>query len=80
MPAVARGAVFPMDLVEFFKSSNNSNSGGSNSCRTTIGMNHDELHAALKAKTAEQRFVAAYVVGEKRLNWPKDLIPLHGRK
>jgi len=42
----------------------------------TIEMSDDELRAALKSKNAEQRCVAAYVVGERRLPWHNDLIPL----
>jgi hypothetical protein len=41
-----------------------------------IDMSEAELRAALKSKSEEERFVAAYVVGERRLRWPDDLIPL----
>jgi hypothetical protein len=43
---------------------------------STIQMSEEELRDALKAPQPEQRFAAAYVVGEKRLHWPQDLIPL----
>ena len=39
-------------------------------------MSEAELRAALQSKSDEERFVAAYVVGERRLRWPDDLIPL----
>ena len=39
-------------------------------------MSEDELGAALRSQQAEQRFVLAYVVGERRLEWSADLIPL----
>jgi hypothetical protein len=42
----------------------------------TIEMSEGELRAALKAAAPEQRFAAAYVVGEKRLTWTKELIKL----
>jgi HEAT repeat protein len=35
-----------------------------------------ELRAALMSKGADERFMAAYVIGERRLRWPTDLIPL----
>src|SRR5687768_12485656 len=35
-----------------------------------------ELKAALQSKVDDDRFMAAYVVGEKRLRWPHELIPL----
>ncbi|HEX3149676.1 MAG TPA: hypothetical protein VHR66_16490 [Gemmataceae bacterium] len=34
------------------------------------------MRAALTSKIADERFMAAFVVGEKRLRWPSDLIPL----
>ena len=41
-----------------------------------LDLNDDELRCNLKSRSAEERFVAAYVIGEKRLPWPEDLIPL----
>jgi hypothetical protein len=41
-----------------------------------IDMSEAELRAALRSKSHEERFVAAYVVGERRLRWAQDLIPL----
>src|SRR4051794_2175436 len=43
---------------------------------STIQMSEGELRDALKAARPEQRFAAAYVVGEKRLGWHEDLVPL----
>jgi len=37
-------------------------------------MNESELRAALRSPAPEQRFAAAYVAGERRLNWRKELI------
>jgi HEAT repeat protein len=43
---------------------------------TTIDMTESELRAALKHRSVDQRFAAAYVVGERLLEWPQELIPL----
>jgi HEAT repeat protein len=44
--------------------------------REALDMSEDELRAALKSPIANQRFAAAYAVGERRLFWQDDLIPL----
>jgi hypothetical protein len=44
--------------------------------REALDMSEDELRAALKSKIANERFVAAYAVGERRLFWQDDLNPL----
>jgi hypothetical protein len=44
--------------------------------RDALDMSEVELRAALKSPIANQRFVAAYAVGERRLFWQDDLIPL----
>jgi hypothetical protein len=44
--------------------------------QTTIDMSEAELRAALKSRSPDRRFVAAYVVGERMLEWQSDLIPL----
>ncbi len=41
-----------------------------------LNMSEDELKAALKSKLADERFVAAYAVGERRLRWPLLIIPI----
>jgi len=41
-----------------------------------LDKSESELRAALGSKVADERFMAAFVVGEKRLRWPQDLIPL----
>lgn len=41
-----------------------------------IDQSEAELKAALKGDNAERRFTAAFVVGDRRLPWHKDLIPL----
>jgi hypothetical protein len=41
-----------------------------------LDLNDDELRHNLKSHSAEERFVAAYVIGEKRLPWPEELIPV----
>ena len=41
-----------------------------------IDQSEAELKAALKGDNAEKRFMAAFVVGDRRLPWQKDLIPL----
>jgi hypothetical protein len=43
---------------------------------TTIEMSESELRAALKHRSVDRRFAAAYVVGERLLEWPNDVIPL----
>lgn len=43
---------------------------------TTIEMSESELRATLKHRSLDRRFAAAYVVGERLLEWPNDLIPL----
>jgi hypothetical protein len=43
---------------------------------TTIEMSESELRATLKHRSVARRFAAAYVVGERLLEWPSDLIPL----
>jgi hypothetical protein len=43
---------------------------------TTIEMSEPELREALKYRSGDRRFAAAYVVGERLLEWPDDLIPL----
>jgi hypothetical protein len=43
---------------------------------TTVEMSEPELRAALKHPSAERRFVATYVVGERLLEWQKDLFRL----
>jgi hypothetical protein len=40
----------------------------------TLDLNEDELRAALRSRKASRRFVAAYVVGDRRLMWTKELI------
>jgi hypothetical protein len=42
---------------------------------TTIEMSEPELRAALRHRSGDRRFAAAYVVGERLLEWPEDLIP-----
>jgi HEAT repeat protein len=42
----------------------------------TIEMSEPELRASLKHRASDRRFAAAYVVGERLLGWPEDLIPL----
>jgi len=42
----------------------------------TIELSEPELRAALKHRTADRRFAAAYVVGERLLEWQQDLLPL----
>jgi hypothetical protein len=37
-------------------------------------MSEEELRAALRSPAAELRFVAAHAVGDRRLDWPADLI------
>jgi len=44
--------------------------------RTAIDASEDELRADLKSPAAVNRFLAAYAVGERRLFWQDDLIPL----
>jgi len=44
--------------------------------RDALDMSEEELRAALKSTNARKRFVAAYAVGERRLFWQDDLIPL----
>jgi HEAT repeat protein len=41
-----------------------------------IDQSEAELKAALKGDNTEKRFMAAFVVGDRRLPWQKDLIPL----
>ncbi|HJZ94224.1 MAG TPA: HEAT repeat domain-containing protein [Gemmataceae bacterium] len=41
-----------------------------------IDLSEEELRAALRSEAAERRFMAAYVVGDRRLPWHADLIPL----
>jgi HEAT repeat protein len=43
---------------------------------TTVEMSEPELRAALKHPSAERRFVATYVVGERMLRWQRDLFKL----
>jgi HEAT repeat protein len=43
---------------------------------TTVEMSEPELRAALKHPSAERRFAATYVVGERLLEWQKDLFRL----
>ena len=43
---------------------------------TTVEMSEPELRAALKHPSTERRFVATYVVGERLLEWQKDLFRL----
>lgn len=43
---------------------------------TTVEMSEPELRAALKHRSVDRRFAAAYVVGERLLEWPNDLVPL----
>jgi HEAT repeat protein len=43
---------------------------------TTIEMSEPELRATLKHPSAERRFVATYVVGERLLEWQTDLLRL----
>ncbi|HZY86713.1 MAG TPA: HEAT repeat domain-containing protein [Gemmataceae bacterium] len=43
---------------------------------TTVEMSEPELRATLKHRSSDRRFAAAYVVGERLLGWPEDLIPL----
>jgi hypothetical protein len=42
----------------------------------TLDLNEAELRAALQSPSAERRFVAAHVVGDRRLMWTKELIGL----
>jgi HEAT repeat protein len=42
----------------------------------TVEMSEPELRATLKHRSSDRRFAAAYVVGERLLGWPEDLIPL----
>jgi hypothetical protein len=44
--------------------------------RAALDASEDELRAALKSPVAVNRVVAAYAVGERRLPWQDDLIPL----
>jgi HEAT repeat protein len=44
--------------------------------RAALDASEDELRAALKSAVPANRFVAAYAVGERRLPWQDDLIPL----
>jgi hypothetical protein len=39
-------------------------------------MSESDLRKALKHKFRDRRFVAAYMVGERLLDWPNDMIPL----
>lgn len=41
-----------------------------------LEMSEGELRAALQSKRPDERFVAAYAVGERRLAWPGELLPL----
>jgi hypothetical protein len=43
---------------------------------STIELSEKDLRAALKHRATDRRFAAAYVVGERLLEWPKDLLPL----
>jgi hypothetical protein len=43
---------------------------------TTIEMSETELRAALRSRSDDRRFFAAYVVGERMLEWQSDLIAL----
>lgn len=43
---------------------------------TVIEMSEEELRAALQSKQTDLRFAAAYAVGERLLDWHKDLVPL----
>jgi len=47
-----------------------------NLLRAALDMSEEELRAALKSRKADQRFVAAYAVGERRLFWIDDLTGL----
>jgi hypothetical protein len=42
----------------------------------TIEMSEAELRATLKHRSSARRFAAAYVVGERLLEWQDDLLPL----
>ena len=44
--------------------------------RSALDASEDELRAALKSTVPVNRFVAAYAIGERRLLWQDDLIPL----
>jgi hypothetical protein len=44
--------------------------------REALDASEEELRAALNSPHAKRRFVAAYAVGERRLFWQNDLIPL----
>lgn len=44
--------------------------------RQAVEMSESDLRAKLKSRLEVERFVAAYVVGERRLQWQDDLIPL----
>ena len=44
--------------------------------RNALDASEEELRADLKSPSARKRFVAAYAVGERRLFWHDDLIPL----
>jgi HEAT repeat protein len=44
--------------------------------RAAFEMSESELRAQLKSRSADRRFVAAYVVGERLLEWQSDLIAL----
>jgi HEAT repeat protein len=41
-----------------------------------IDLSEAELRAALKSESEYERFTAAFVVGDRRLSWPADLIPM----
>jgi hypothetical protein len=43
---------------------------------STLDLNENELRAALQSPVPERRFVAAHVVGDRRLPWTKELIGL----
>ena len=44
--------------------------------RATIEMSEAELRVTLKHRSPARRFAAAYVVGERLLEWQDDLLPL----
>jgi hypothetical protein len=43
--------------------------------RTTVEMSEPELRATLTHKAPDRRFLATYMVGERLLEWPEELIP-----
>jgi hypothetical protein len=44
--------------------------------RAALGASEEDLRSALQSSSVEQRFAAAYAVGERRLSWQDDLILL----